>query len=123
MLEAVGPTGTIVTDSVGFFGYVPVETTGLLLRAANLAVGAAVPASPYDYWSLLYGLWSPGAFQVVAVHGLQDGVNAAGMRRPFDAGVRAPRGFTLALKAVRTGSPAPLQGLSVALEYGILGSR
>ena len=115
--------GTATTDQFFFFGYVPVETTGLLLRASNIIVSADVPESKTDYWNLLYGLWTPGAFQVVAEHPLQDGVKTTGLRRTFPEGSRVPRGFLLALKALRTGQPAPLQGLCVALEYGILGSR
>lgn len=115
--------GSFSTNQVFFFGFVPKEVTGLVLRASNVVVSVTQPASTHDFWTLQYGAWSPGSFQPSASQSLRNGVGSAGLRFSFPDGSVVPRGVVFALRAVQSGQPHPIEGLSVAVEYGIVGER
>lgn len=115
--------GTVTGQADGFFGHVPYDSPGVRLRAMSVVVSTEVVKDPMNFWKLQVGLWAVGNFQVLEEVYLQDGVKPSGLRREFQSDPRVPRGATIALRAFPVGAPAPLEGLSAALEYGIHGQR
>src|SRR5262245_26858510 len=98
------------------------ESSGDALRGVYVFVTARVLPSTTDWWKLFVGLTTTGPFEPVAEFTLQNVVEPSGARFPAPKGARLPPGNLIALKLVQRGSPAPLDGLSVALDYGILGA-
>lgn len=115
--------GTFTTTGTAILGYVPQEGVGLAIRALSLTLRNDVKTTKDDYWTLQLGLWTPQQFQALAQVPLQNGVRASGLRFPIQGDPRVQRGATLALRASQHGAPPPLEGLSVLVEYGILGVR
>lgn len=115
--------GTVTDEAFGLFGRVPAEGDGFVLRGMDLVVSADIRPSIADYWILAVGTWRPGQFTALVQQPLQKGVKTSGLRLTFEGRPRVPRDCTLALRAFPYGSPAPLEGLSVALSYGLLGVR
>jgi hypothetical protein len=122
-ITAACSMGTVTAQADGFFGHIPIDSPGVRLRAMSVVVSTEVQKDPSNFWKLQVGLWSVGNFQVLEELYLQDGVKPSGLRREFQSDPRGPRGATIALRAFPVGTPAPLEGLSATLEYGIHGQR
>lgn len=115
--------GDISEDGViRLLGLVPSEASnGYNIRAIRLHVSTDL-AGGQDFWSLRLGTIEGTTFTAQAEVDLSGGIK--GLRRwTFARDLRVPRGSTVALKAVKHGGPAAITGLSVILEYGILGAR
>lgn len=104
-------------------GYIPIESRGYLVRAVNICLGSDYGPDEQSGWGIQVGRLQPaGAFTCLFEHGLGTGMRAAGTRWFANPAFRVAAGDLIALRAVAKGNPSTIHGLSVALEYGILGS-
>lgn len=118
--------GTVTVEDEGFgpLSLIPVESPqGLLLRAVHVGVGQAVRPNQSNFWTLQVGTLLGSTFSVLREFPLQDGLQRGVTRFALGGGLRVPRQTLVALRAVQRGTTAPLVGLSVLPEYGILGAR
>ena len=104
-------------------GYVPAEATeGYLLRAVRFCVTRTIKPSE-DYWLIRVGTLNGTTFTALTEVNLSTGLVSGERRWRLVSDLRLPQGSVVALKAVHRGKPVPIQGLSLVLEYGILGAR
>ena len=114
--------GTISEEITSIIGYVPDEaTSGYNLRAVRLSVSSAL-ASGQDYWVVRLGTLDGSNFHALTEITLASGLSGI-QRWKFAQPIRVPRGSVLGLRTIKRGSPDSIQGLSLVLEYGILGAR
>ena len=113
--------GTVTSNRQVYVGYTPAKSTSYLIFGAWVCAGKAVTPNPNNYWKLSLGKVTSAKFIPVWEISLKAGVSLAGTKFEPKAGVSAPRGSVLALKASAVGNPPPLENLSVVFEYGPLG--
>lgn len=115
--------GQPVDGGVYALGYIPLESlNGDILRAVRVCVAETLRPSQ-DYWVLRIGTLVGTTFTARTEVNLRDGIVAGEKRWAFASDIRVPRGSLIALKAVKVGNPPAILGLSLILEYGILGAR
>lgn len=116
--------GDFDATRIVLIGYIPTESHGYLVRAMNIRLGADWVQDGQSTWTLQIGKVQPaGVFTVLFERSLGTGLKASGTRWLASPGFRVGPGDLIGLRALQLGGPATLEGLSVALEYGILGSR
>ncbi len=123
MISAVFLGDLYADGELRLLGQIPVEAvSGYFIRAVRLCVTQTIKSSQ-DYWLIRIGTLDGTTFTARTEIDLSTGLVAGERRWKLTQDLRIERGSVVALKAVHRGKPVPIQGLSLVLEYGILGAR
>jgi hypothetical protein len=115
--------GDVYLETTALLAAIPAESLdGSALRALHVLAGEE-RSSPDGYWIMRVGTLSGGTFSVLSETQFPDGFPSTLRRFQFETGLRHAPGEVLAVRLVPNGAPPPISGLSVAPEWGILGSR
>lgn len=117
--------GDFTQDRTVLLAVLPEDApTGGQIQALHILSGSTLEYDYQNAWWLQLGVLSEGSFVVLWETSLRDGLSANVARKLSpETPIQTERGDRLALKLYVDGAPAPITGLSLVIEWGILGTK
>lgn len=118
--------GDFVAERTSLVAIVPQDAQeGAQIRAIHVLAGETISTDERNYWVLQLGVLATGKFRLIAAETPFQGGFTANVATtiPYLDPALVSRGTLVAIRMTPRGDPPPLVGLSVVVEWGILGSR